>query len=264
MESGAHSKPLFTHDLIAKPVPTFADYAVMPRVKSIDGLRGIAALEVAWFHIYTQNGGNLAIGAMPKAFNVVSVWGRFGVQLFFVISGFVVAYTLFSDRSINSARSVTLYFIRRSVRLDPAYWVALACYAIGIPFLFQFVVIDVFPERRGDIPEIVQNVFYFLPVHREFYMPVAWTLVIEVEFYLLFAFVICIANLVERSGYNRLLFFHFAMVLLALVNALKLTKVLPLGPWILDHFHTFMGGIYASLSIMGIPSAGLMFVLSLL
>ena len=179
----------------------------MPRVKSIDGLCGIAALGATWFHIYTKNGGKLAIDAMPKAFNVFSVWGRFGIQLFFVISGFVVAYTLFSDRSINSGRSVVLYFIRRSVRLDPAYWVALACYAIGIPFLFRFVVIDVFPERRGDVQEIFQNVLYFLPLHRELYMPVAWTLAIEVEFYLLFAFVIFIANLAERKGTNRLLLF---------------------------------------------------------
>ena len=85
------------------------------RLRSIDGLRGLAALGVAWFHTYSQN---TSLGDdMPKAFSVVSVWGRFGVTLFFVISGFVIAHTLFADRNVNTPMAVGKYFVRRSVRL---------------------------------------------------------------------------------------------------------------------------------------------------
>ena len=100
------------------------DREAQPRVAAIDGLRGLAALGVAWFHLYGQNAGPPLADAVPSAVSLASVWGRFGVQLFFAISGFVVAYTLLNDKSIDRVRDIGRYFVRRSVRLDLTYWLA--------------------------------------------------------------------------------------------------------------------------------------------
>jgi peptidoglycan/LPS O-acetylase OafA/YrhL len=104
------------------------------RLAYVDGLRGLAALGVMWFHLYTQNGGD-ASAAVPRAFGVVSVWGRFGVQLFFALSGFVLAYTLVVTPRICSLSDLVRYFVKRSTRLDIPYWGALAIYLLLAPAL---------------------------------------------------------------------------------------------------------------------------------
>jgi peptidoglycan/LPS O-acetylase OafA/YrhL len=235
----------------------------MGRFKGIDGLRGIAALGVAWFHTYCQNGGNLVATAMPTEFNIFSVYGRFGVQLFFVISGFVVAYTLYPDRSVNSLRAIGLYFARRSVRLDPTYWVALTSYAVCIPLLLHLAPLDIYPDRHGSAQEISKNVLYFLPVGGQLYIPVAWTLIIEVQFYLFFALIVFVINAIAERGGDRAKAFQFIVFAMIVLSTLKLTGIwAPKGPWLYDHIHTFLGGICAALVILRVPGAIIMFALS--
>ncbi|HRD44567.1 MAG TPA: acyltransferase family protein, partial [Ferruginibacter sp.] len=90
------------------------------RIKYIDAYRGIAALGVAWFHIYTCLAGGFAeqtrlvisSGALDKALDFIAVWGRWGVRLFFVISGFVLAHSLQRNSRIGSLGSVGKYFIK--------------------------------------------------------------------------------------------------------------------------------------------------------
>ena len=96
------------------------DREAQPRVAAIDGLRGLAALSVAWFHLYGQNAGRRGtFGGEPRI-----RMGAIGVQLFFAISGLVVAYMLLNDNSIDRVRDIGRYFVRRSVRLDLTYWLA--------------------------------------------------------------------------------------------------------------------------------------------
>src|SRR5215470_10500221 len=87
------------------------------RVESAEILRGIAAFSVAWFHFTCGNPAFLAAGSL--------LWlsgfrGYLGVHLFFVISGFVIPYSL-SRRKYSFPRDAFSFFVRRLVRLEPAY-----------------------------------------------------------------------------------------------------------------------------------------------
>jgi peptidoglycan/LPS O-acetylase OafA/YrhL len=228
----------------------------MQKVRGIDGLRGMAALGVAWFHTYTQNGGVLVSSAVPSVFNTVSVWGRFGVQLFFVISGFVIAYTLYNDRTINSSKAVCTYFIRRSIRLDPTYWTALAAYVFGVPLLLKISSLDIFPTRDGSVIEMTKNILYFLPIDAGLYLPVAWTLGVEVQFYLFFALIVLALNRFEEWGVPRdFVFCAVALVLIA-VSASHLSNLASLNQqWLYHHIHTFLGGILAALALRRVRGA---------
>lgn len=97
------------------------------RLYGLDGLRGLAALSVVLFHYtvkYDQVYGERLPVASPLGFDV----GQYGVELFFMISGFVIFMTL--DKTKHAADFV----VSRLSRLYPAYWVALATTFVVLSF----------------------------------------------------------------------------------------------------------------------------------
>lgn len=91
-----------------------------PRLLELDALRGLAALAVVLFH-YTTRYDQLFGRAVPLGFSLP--WGDHGVDLFFVISGFVILMTL--ERATSSLD----FIVGRCARLYPAFWVA-----VGLTF----------------------------------------------------------------------------------------------------------------------------------
>jgi peptidoglycan/LPS O-acetylase OafA/YrhL len=87
------------------------------RLTQIDALRGLAALAVVGFH-YTTRFDQVFPDQPPSPFALP--WGHLGVNLFFIISGFVIFMTL--DR----ARTGMDFVVSRFSRLYPAYWAGIA------------------------------------------------------------------------------------------------------------------------------------------
>ncbi|MFV2070952.1 MAG: acyltransferase family protein [Pirellulales bacterium] len=85
------------------------------RIVELDALRGLAAVAVVAFH-YTTRYDNLFGRATDLPWNVS--WGQYGVDLFFMLSGFVIFMTL--DRT----QGWTRFLWGRFTRLYPAYWAA--------------------------------------------------------------------------------------------------------------------------------------------
>lgn len=82
------------------------------RLRELDSLRGIAAACVLLFHLSTTANDHYHQWPLQVP------WGHFGVELFFVISGFVILMTL------EKSASVTEFLISRVTRLYPTYWCA--------------------------------------------------------------------------------------------------------------------------------------------
>ena len=145
------------------------------RLAGLDALRGIAATMVVLFHYtydYEQNFGH-TIG-LPLYFPL----GKYGVELFFMISGYVILMTL--DRS----RSIGDFAFARFSRLFPAYWCAVVT---------TFVVVSLLglPTWHVDLATAAIN----LSMLQEFFGVrhvdgVYWTLHAELGFYILIAVVI--------------------------------------------------------------------------
>src|ERR1700756_2122128 len=91
------------------------------RIRTIDALRGIAALSVCWFH-YTaaSNSAFLPPGLLRSS----GTYGYLGVEFFFVISGFVVPYAMFRAR--YRIGDYGRLIGKRILRLEPAYFAAIA------------------------------------------------------------------------------------------------------------------------------------------
>ena len=87
------------------------------RILELDALRGLAALSVVLFHYTTRYDALTGrAGAAAGGF----AWGEYGVDLFFMLSGFVIL------RSLDRTKFGSDFFVGRFARLYPAYWAAAA------------------------------------------------------------------------------------------------------------------------------------------
>src|SRR4051812_14083925 len=104
-----------------------------PRVLALDGMRGVAILMVVWWHYFNSQlmGQGPISSSLKLAWKATSVcWS--GVDLFFVLSGFLITGILLDE---SKARNViSIFYLRRAVRILPLYFLVLAC--AGIAFVW--------------------------------------------------------------------------------------------------------------------------------
>ncbi|MDH5611273.1 MAG: acyltransferase [Gammaproteobacteria bacterium] len=152
----------------------------MERFTLIDGLRGIAALMVVIFHL-SQTVEATFSSHLPGIINDLIKSGHFGVEIFFVISGFVIAHSV---RNGNwSFHYLANFGLRRSIRLDPPYWTIIVL-EIGLIYLSQYF----YPNLGAKLPDtkqLVAHLFYLQELLGLGHLiPIFWTLCYEVQFYL--------------------------------------------------------------------------------
>lgn len=185
--------------------------AASQKLDGLDALRGIAALLVLLHHAF----GSVAL---PQNYDTILLGGifeegRLGVNIFFVLSGFVIAWS--NPRDGLPARGILIYALRRIARIYPLYWIALLTvlvlnWKMGV-------------TSRGDVTasRLVQDAL-LLPTGRAPLVWAAWTLVYEMMFYLLF--ILMLIN--RRAGLSIL-------TALCVVNiGLFVAGVAPENPWL--------------------------------
>jgi peptidoglycan/LPS O-acetylase OafA/YrhL len=152
-----------------------------PRVRldALDGMRGLAALGVLVLHVWMFSYGDS--GKPPKGFLDFALGElRLGVQLFFVLSGFLI-FRPFVAAALDGARrvpSLKRYAIRRAARILPGYWLALAASFLLLRHLDHPMQVD--PAELPVFLVFAQNHFLETIKHLD---PPMWTLAIEVSFY---------------------------------------------------------------------------------
>ncbi|HEV2593865.1 MAG TPA: acyltransferase [Sphingomicrobium sp.] len=172
----------------------------MPRnFTVVQALRGIAALWVVLFH--ASEGGHIQQlkASLPNLVDeILFDAGGYGVAIFFGLSGFVIAHSLANVEM--RPRTWALFMLRRSVRLDPAYWAAI---------LFAIVMALVSAKVKGQAattPSLAQVAAHVLYIQEIVGFPqinnVFWTLSYEIQFYAFFA----LAMVVDRRPMRVLLF----------------------------------------------------------
>lgn len=144
------------------------------RLPILDALRGIASLGVALFHMSIHFS-----SSVPQLIHSI---GWLGVDMFFVISGFVIPYSL-ADRRYR-VRDFPRFIIRRLVRLEPPYLISIAL------VLILWHLSNLAPGYRGNppeysLPQLLSHLLYFTgPLGYKFINDVYWTLGYEFSYYL--------------------------------------------------------------------------------
>lgn len=182
------------------------------KLTSIQILRGLAAVSVVIYH---------AAGLIPHPEGVSQVlacfakYGCFGVDIFFVLSGFVIYYSVHLTKI-----TATAFFMRRAERIVPPY-LALTT----VLFVATLVLPGLFRTLTASPDHFIRSVFYVSFTAFEFpVMYVGWTLEYEMLFYLLASAALAFGALT----FNRLPIIISALVLFGAA----LTKIYgPLGPY---------------------------------
>lgn len=171
--------------------------------REIDGLRAIAVVPVILFH---------------AGFSWFS-GGYVGVDVFFVISGYLITSILLNDLE-NGTFSIINFYERRARRILPALFFVIMC---SLPFAFYWMSpeqFELFTQTLVAITFFASNILfwmkadYFAPAAEENPLLHTWSLAVEEQFYLFFPIMLL---LLWRSGKNRL---FYTVILLSAVSFL--------------------------------------------
>ncbi len=153
------------------------------RLQFIDALRGVAALLV----VLTHTMGFWDAAGRASGNSTLFFWVRdnirhlgHGVDIFFVLSGFVIALSIGNSRV--DIGYICNFVLRRSARLDPPYWAA-----IGFASFIYYIRAETVGGGDGvaSWQSILAHVFYLQGIMGyEHVIPVFWTLCLEVQLYL--------------------------------------------------------------------------------
>jgi len=145
------------------------------RLDSLQVFRGLAALGVVVHHSAVST--SAFVGKIPDWLNSIFEYGFLGVDFFFVLSGFIIMSSHFDDD--KSLAALKTYGIKRFLRIFPPYWpVAL------VLMLSYFLLPNLSQGTRGDYS--LFSTLLLLPDVAPPALSVAWTLIHEVMFYMIF------------------------------------------------------------------------------
>lgn len=143
---------------------SLADGLSRGHLSSLDGLRAIAVFMVIFYHL---------------GFTWIS--GGVGVLLFFVLSGFLITWLLLKEEERFGSISLRLFYLRRTLRIMPAFYVFWLL-LVGALFLFS---------KRVVVPQAICSFFYVNNYYQALFgdpntgLSHTWSLGVEEQFYLL-------------------------------------------------------------------------------
>ena len=163
-------------------------FAVTPnwsvRIRALDGLRGIAILLVLLDHsVFSMQSSSRVLARFLAAGQIT--WS--GVDLFFVLSGFLIGGILLDAR--ESPRYFQTFYIRRAYRIFPLYSV------VTFLFLMRHLPFRLLPGHFGDVSPLTIPWWSYVTLTQNFWMAqqgwygavamaVTWSLAVEEQFYL--------------------------------------------------------------------------------
>lgn len=145
--------------------------------RALDGFRALAVILVAFHHAYHL--------PFEHPLGLLAYHGTSGVDLFFVLSGFLITGILIKER--NSKHFYSAFYMRRALRIIPLYYAVLVLAFILLPFIF--------PSYQKQIEDSHHWPYWFflsnfsIALKKKFsngLVDLSWSLCIEEQFYLVF------------------------------------------------------------------------------
>lgn len=180
--------------------------SVEPRVEALDGVRGIAILLVVVMHCAMFGTVRADIGEHPLTRTLLLGWT--GVDLFFVLSGFLITGILLRDK--ERPHYFRNFYARRALRIFPLYYVVILLLLFVLPRESATTAAEKVPYFL-----YLQNFAWLWPgeAHPDIARTITWSLAVEEQFYLVWPAVVL---LLSRRALLRL-----CVVMIAVAIALR-------------------------------------------
>ena len=219
------------------------------KLHGLDHLRAFAIIIVFLFHYPSPE-------YLPDWILNFKDFGWVGVDLFFVLSGFLIARQLFTELQATNSISVKQFFIKRFFRIIPVYLIVVAIYFLvpvfrekeSLPALWRFLT---FTQNIGLNPSVNGTFSH------------AWSLCVEEQFYLFFPLIIVATvylKLTKKGTYIILAFFLFTCLIRLYLWYQYMEPLIKVDgkysdfwiTWIYYPTHTRLDGLLVGISIAGI------------
>ena len=155
-----------------KPMSSSTDQRLAP----LDTLRGVAVLLVVALHC---GFGFPAVLEGLRSFALA--YGNYGVQMFFMISGFTMMLTF---KGPVCKRSIYSFYIRRAFRIAPLFWAAGICYLLKDGFSPRYAAPNGVTWK--DIVLTIPFLHWLTPTSFNSVVPGGWSIAVEMQFYVIF------------------------------------------------------------------------------
>src|SRR5882672_3129244 len=193
------------------------------RIPELDGIRGLAILSVLCFH-YISIQGNAPAGSFVDRLQRLVILGGTGVDLFFVLSGFLIGGILLDVK--DSPRYFRAFYARRFFRIIPVYFAWITVYILVVRFAGKYLLALSHSGNTPPLGHLVYNHYLFL---QNFYLDRfhnlagawfdhTWSLAVEEQFYLVTPLLV---YFLPRKPYK---IFLFGVILLEPVLRIVLLK----------------------------------------
>lgn len=166
------------------------------RIPGLDGVRGLAILLVVLWHYVSEHKTHYGFHGQQSDFLVPLNLAWSGVDLFFVLSGFLIGGILYEAKGSNSYYRT--FYLRRCYRIFPLYFVWLALFLVGLYGTQQHVTL--FNHELPVWPYFLFFQNFFIAPNHTFgpgWMLATWSLAVEEQFYLILPF--AIRNLTSKG-----------------------------------------------------------------
>ncbi len=159
---------------------SFEEYSQRSYFASLDGLRALAILLVIFHHVPRS---------LADPLHSFYQNGRYGVSLFFLVSGYLICTLFLREEKQRGAISLTSFYARRAIRLFPLYYLVLGVQtaAVFATNMYQPESVVLFAEK---LPSYIFYYSNLLPTATDGPFFFAWSLAVEEQFYLWFGFAI--------------------------------------------------------------------------
>jgi len=200
-----------------RKLPTLSEILEKRQLPGLDGFRMVAVASVVLYHA----------GIGSSFFSA-----RHGVAGFFVLSGFLITWLLLKEQKLTGAISLRDFYIRRSLRIFPAYYV----------FVIVTIVVDLFRGieeiRDAILPSFLYYMNYYnaLENHPSTSVAHLWSLAVEEQFYLTWPIILV---LLLKHGKESVIRFLILVISAVLIWRSIAVTVINLGQsWAYNSFDT--------------------------
>lgn len=200
---------------------------IKKRLEALDALRGVAIISVMLYHYLTRY---YQIYPQENQIPVDFYNGKYGVQLFFMISGFVIFM------SLARIKKPIDFIVHRFIRLYPTFWFSV---------LFTFLIVFIFglPGREVSFIDMIINLSMIPGQFRIASVDgVYWTLLYELKFYF---WMLIILTLKKTKYIENIAIYFMLFIIISIIigfNDTLIYKVLNLI-FIFDYMSFFISGI---------------------